>query len=167
MDLEYALKLLQLPRTVGTDPKSGMEIVSGLGRFGPFVRRDKTFASLRSTADLWTVSVEEAVALLDAKESGRRLPLKELGTHPETGDEISVMSGRYGPYVTDGNVNATLPKGTEPDEVDLEAALALLAEKAAKGGRRGGRGSARGKGAKKKSASRKSAGKKAAPRKKS
>jgi len=158
VDLAYALKLLELPRPVGTDPKSGEEIVAGLGRFGPFVRRAKTFASLRDVEAMWTVGVDEAVELLDAKASGKRVPLKELGKHPETGDEISVMSGRYGPYVTDGSVNATLPKGTEPEDVDLETALALIADKAAKGGGRKGRGRpAAGKkaGAKKKAAARK------------
>jgi len=153
VDFEYALKLLELPRTVGKDPESGEAIVTGIGRFGPFVRRGKTFASLKGTEDLWTVSLEDAVALVNAKAAGKKLPLKELGKHPETGDEISVMSGRYGPYVTDGDVNATLPKGTEPEDVDLEQALELLAEKAAKGGGRGRRGKKGGakKGAKKKS----------------
>ncbi|MDA0329080.1 MAG: type I DNA topoisomerase [Gemmatimonadetes bacterium] len=134
VDLAYALKLLELPRMVGVDPTTKEEIEAGLGRFGPFVRRAKVFASLKGTEHLWTVTLEEAVALLDAKASGKRLPLKELGKHPKTGDEISLMSGRYGPYVTDGTVNATLPRGTEPDDVDLESAIVMLAEKAAKGG---------------------------------
>lgn len=140
VDLDYAVRLLQLPRTVGEDPKSGDEIVTGIGRFGPFVRRGKTFASLKGHDALWTVTLDEAVAMLDAKEAGKRLPLRELGTHPETGAEVAVMSGRYGPYVTDGKVNATLPKGTEPEEVDLETAVQMIAEKAARGGGRKGRG---------------------------
>ncbi len=140
VDLAYAVKLLELPRTVGTDPGSGEEIVAAIGRFGPFVRRGKTFASLKGTEALWTVTLEEAVAMLDAKAAGKRLPLRELGKHPDTGDDIVVLSGRYGPYVTDGNVNATLPKGTEPEDVDLAAAIDLLAKKAARGGgrRKGG-----------------------------
>ncbi len=140
VDLAYAVKLLELPRTVGTDPGSGEEIVAAIGRFGPFVRRGKTFASLKGTDALWTVTLEEAVAMLDAKAAGKRLPLRELGKHPDTGDDIVVLSGRYGPYVTDGNVNATLPKGTEPEDVDLAAAIDLLAKKAARGGgrRKGG-----------------------------
>jgi len=140
VDLPYALKLLELPRTVGTDPTSGEEIVAGLGRFGPFVRRAKTFASLKGNDALWTVSLEEAVELLDAKASGRRLPLRELGKHPESGAEIVILSGRYGPYVTDGSVNATLPKGTEPEDIDLEAAVELIANKAGRGGKKGSRG---------------------------
>ena len=137
VDFEYALKLLELPRTVGADPSTGEEIVSGIGRLGPFVRRGKTFASLKGTDHLWTVTLDEAVALIRAKTEGKRMPLRELGTHPESGDEIVVLSGRYGPYVTDGSVNVTLPKGTEPEEVDLETAIGMLAEKAARGTRKG------------------------------
>jgi DNA topoisomerase-1 len=140
VDLEFALRLLQLPRTVGMDPTSGEEIVAGIGRFGPFVRREKTFASLKGNEALWTVTLDEAVALLEAKASGKRLPLRELGKHPKTGEDIVIMSGRYGPYVTDGTVNATLPKGSEPEEIDLDMAVEMIAEKAAKGGGKKGRG---------------------------
>ncbi|MDF2697435.1 MAG: topA, partial [Labilithrix sp.] len=138
----YALKLLELPRTVGVDPISGEEIVAAIGRFGPFVRRAKTFASLKGTDALWTVTLDEAKAMLDAKASGKRAPLRELGKHPKSGADIVILSGRYGPYVTDGEVNATLPKGTEPDEIDLETALELIAQKAGRGG--AGRGKGRG-----------------------
>jgi DNA topoisomerase-1 len=137
IDLPFALKLLELPRTVGVDPTSGEEIVAAIGRFGPFVRRGKTFASLKGNDALWTVTLDEAKAMLDAKASGKRAPLRELGKHPQSGADIVILSGRYGPYVTDGEVNATLPKGTEPDEIDLEAALALIAQKAGRGGGRG------------------------------
>ena len=137
VDFAYALKLLQLPRSIGLDPESKEEIVAGIGRFGPFVRRGKTFASLRGTDALWSVSLEEAVPLLDAKASGKRVPLRELGKHPDTGIELVVLSGRYGPYVTDGTINATLPKGSELTEIDLDTAIGLIAEKAARGGRKG------------------------------
>jgi DNA topoisomerase-1 len=141
VDLPYALKLLELPRTVGSDPDSGEEIVAGIGRFGPFVRRAKTFASLKGNEALWTVTLDEAKAMLDAKAAGKRLPLRELGKHPESGAEIVVLSGRYGPYVTDGKVNATLPKGTEPEDLELEGAVELIDRKAARGGgKRGSRG---------------------------
>jgi DNA topoisomerase-1 len=140
VDLAYALKLLELPRPVGVDPTSGEEIVAGIGRFGPFVRRGKTFASLKGTEALWTVPLDEAVAMLDAKAAGKRLPLRELGKHPDSGADVVVLSGRYGPYVTDGKVNATLPKGTEPDEVDLDTAVQMIADKAARGGGKKGRG---------------------------
>jgi len=144
VDLPYAVKLLELPRTVGADPASGEEIVAGIGRFGPFVRRGKTFASLKGNDALWTVTLDEAKAMLDAKAAGKRLPLRELGKHPVSGAEIAVHSGRYGPYVTDGNVNATLPKGTEPEDIDLDGAVELIDKKAARGGgRRGGRGGAK------------------------
>jgi len=139
VDFAYALKLLELPRTVGVDPVTDEEIVAGLGRFGPFVRRGKTFASLKAIEDMWTVSIEDASALVTAKAAGKSLPLKELGKHPDSGEEIVILSGRYGAYVTDGSVNATLPKGTEPEEVDLEQAVTMLAEKAARGGKKKGR----------------------------
>ena len=140
VDLEQAVKLLSLPRTIGTDPSSGEEVVAGIGRYGPFVRRGKTFASLKSHDELWTVGLEDALALVEAKASGKRVPLKVLGTHPTSGAEVVVLSGRYGPYVTDGEVNATVPKGTEPTDLELEEALELLAERASKPGRgRGGR----------------------------
>jgi DNA topoisomerase-1 len=138
IDLASALKLLELPRTVGIDP-SGEEIVAAIGRFGPFVRRAKTFASLKGTDALWTVTLEEATALLDAKASGKRAPLRELGKHPKSGADIVIFSGRYGPYVTDGDVNATLPKDVEPESIDLDAALDLLAKKASRGGKARGR----------------------------
>jgi DNA topoisomerase-1 len=144
VDLPYAVKLLELPRAVGSDPDTGEEIVAGIGRFGPFVRRGKTFASLQGTDALWTVTVDEAAAMLNAKVAGKRLPLRELGKHPDTGADIVVLSGRYGPYVTDGKVNATLPKGMEPDEIDLGGAVQLIDKKAARGGgKRGSRGGAK------------------------
>ena len=106
--------------------------MAALGRFGPYVRRGRIYASLQSNDEMWTVSLEEAVALLDAK-----LPLKELGKHPESGEDVIVKNGRYGPYVTDGTTNANLPEGTEPEALDLEEAVKMLTEKAAKGGGRG------------------------------
>jgi len=109
--------------------------VAGIGRFGPFVRRGKTFASLPGTEALWTVTVEEASQLIEDKKSGKCAALKELGKHPDSGAEVIVLSGRYGPYVTDGKVNATLPKGTEPLDVDMDEAVELLARKAAQKGK--------------------------------
>jgi DNA topoisomerase-1 len=138
VDLDYAARLLSLPRTVGDDPASGQKVVTGIGRFGPFVRRGKTFASLPNEDDLWTIPLEAALALIKAKESGKRVALKEVGTHPQTGDPVVVLSGRYGPYVTDGTVNATLPRDMEPDEVDMEEALELLARAAARKSKGGG-----------------------------
>jgi DNA topoisomerase-1 len=137
VDLEYAVRLLSLPRTVGDDPATGQKVVTGIGRFGPFVRRGKTFASLRKEDDLWTIPLEEALALIEAKASGKRVALKEVGTHPQTGEPVVVLAGRYGPYVTDGNVNATLPGDREPDDVEMEEALELLAKAAHRKGKGG------------------------------
>ena len=140
VDLDYAVKMLELPRPIGADPDTDEEIVAGLGRFGPFVRRGKTFASLKDHDQMWSVTLEEAVELIEAKASGKRTALRDLGKHPDSGDELLILSGRYGPYVTDGSINATLPKGTEPEDVDLDLAVDLLAKKAArKGGKKGRR----------------------------
>ncbi|HKJ03478.1 MAG TPA: DNA topoisomerase, partial [Longimicrobiales bacterium] len=143
VDLDYAVRLLSLPRTVGVDPSTQEEVVAGLGRFGPFVRRGKVFASLKKDEDMWTVGLDEAVALIEAKASGKREALKELGKHPTSGADLVVLSGRYGPYVTDGKVNATLPKDMEPEELEMDEAVDLLAKAAARKGK--GRGGARGK----------------------
>ncbi|MDH5758844.1 MAG: type I DNA topoisomerase [Gemmatimonadota bacterium] len=140
VDLEYALKLLSLPRSVGKDPETGEEVVTGIGRFGPFVRRGKVFASLRDPEELWTVDLDHALALVAAKASGQRIPLRELGPHPESGLDLAVFSGRYGPYVTDGKVNASLPKGMEPEELDMDEAVDLLVKAAARKGKGRGRG---------------------------
>ncbi len=140
VDLAYALKMLELPRAIGLDLETEEEIVAGLGRFGPFVRRGKTFASLKDHDHMWSVTLEEAVELIKAKLSGKSRALKQLGKHPDSGEELVILSGRYGPYVTDGSINATLPKGAEPEDVDLETAVDLLAKKAArKGTGRGGK----------------------------
>jgi DNA topoisomerase-1 len=150
--LDYAVRLLSLPRPVGTDPETGEEVVAGIGRFGPFVRRGKVFASLKSDEELWGIGLEDAVARIEAKASGKRQALKELGKHPKSGDELVVLSGRYGPYVTDGKVNATLPKDMEPEELDMDEAVDLLAKAASRKGKGRGRSSGRGaKGGRKKS----------------
>tara|TARA_B100001245_G_scaffold100219_1_gene72813 strand:- start:195 stop:992 length:798 start_codon:yes stop_codon:yes gene_type:complete len=140
VDLEYAIKLLELPRTVGEDPNTGEEIVAGLGRYGPFVRRGKTFANLKSFDAMWTVTLEEALGLIDAKASGKPQALKELGEHPDTGQELFIYSGRWGPYIKHEKVNAGLPKGMEVDEVTLEMAIDLLEKKKASRGKKKGRG---------------------------
>ena len=144
VDLAHAVRLLSLPRSLGTDAESGEEVVVGIGRYGPFARRGKTFASLQGDHELWEISLEEAMERIKAKESGKREALKELGPHPESGDELVVVAGRFGPYVTDGKVNATLPKGMEPEELEMEEAVELLARAAARKGKgRGKKGSAR------------------------
>ena len=129
VDLGHALRLLSLPRTVGTDPETGEEVVAGLGRYGPFVRRGKKFASLASEDLMFTVSIDEAVVLLNQKKGGRAV-LKELGAHPKTGSDVQILSGRYGPYVTDGTANASLPKDMKPDDLTMEEAVSMIADAA-------------------------------------
>jgi len=144
LTLERALQLLSLPRLVGRDPDSGDEIVANFGRFGPYVKRGDEFRSLASDADVFGVTLDEALALLREEKKPRRgaasrTVLSELGTHPESGAAIRLLEGRYGPYVTDGTVNASLPKDAKPDELTLEGALELLAARAARGPARGTR----------------------------
>ena len=136
VDLEYALKLLSLPRTLGADPATGKPVTAGLGRYGPYVERNRTYRSLADPELLFTVSLEEALTLL-AQEGGQGV-LKELGSHPDSGLAVVLRRGRFGPYVTDGSVNASLPKGADPKDVTLEAAVTLLREKG-KQSRRGRR----------------------------
>ncbi len=140
MDLEKALRLLQLPREVGVHPETGKLIESNIGRYGPYVSHDGVYANLDSVEEVFSVGLNRAVAVLaEKKEKGARAratpaALKSLGAHPE-GGEITVRDGRYGPYVAWGKVYATLPKGSDPQAVTLEAALPLLAEKAGKSGK--------------------------------
>ena len=169
VDLELALKLLSLPREVGTHPESGKPITSGLGRYGPFILHDGTYANLESFEDIFSVGLNHAVTLIAekvAKGGGKGGAIKELGEHPSEGGPVNVMNGRYGPYVKHKRINATLPKGTEPESVTMEEALELIAAKAAKGG--GKKAAAKKKAApKKKAAAKKKAGakKKAAAKK--
>ncbi|SFS44407.1 type I DNA topoisomerase [Brevundimonas viscosa] len=136
LELEQALRLLRLPREVGLHPEDGKPITAGLGRYGPFVQHAGTYANVSDIDEVFDIGLNRAVALLAEKRAGRAgrgsavAPLKELGAHPETGDPVQVMAGRFGPYVKSGKVNATLPKGTAPEDMTLEAALPLLAAKA-------------------------------------
>ncbi|WP_281927069.1 type I DNA topoisomerase [Roseibium album] len=155
MDLDKALQLLSLPREVGLHPEDGKMISAGIGRYGPFVLHEGTYANLTTPDEVFSVGINRAVDALAekrAKGGGRRgaaaTPLKELGEHPDEGGPVNVFDGRYGPYVKHGKINATLPKDTDPKAITLEQALELVAAKAAKGG------------AKKKSAAKKSSPKK-------
>jgi DNA topoisomerase-1 len=156
IDHEKALALLSLPRDVGKHPESGKMISAGLGRYGPFLLHDGTYANLDSIEDVFSIGLNRAVTVLAEKQSkagrGRGstpAALLDLGEHPDGGGKITVRDGRFGAYVNYGKVNATLPKGKDPATVTLADALAFIAEKEAKGG--GGR---------------KAAPKKAAPKKK-
>ena len=141
IDLEKALSLLSLPREVGVHPETGKMISAGLGRYGPFVLHDGTYANLESIEDVLSIGLNRAVTVLAEKQSkgpggrGRTAAaaLKEIGEHPD-GGAITVRDGKYGPYINWAKVNATLPKGKDPQSVTMEEALALIAEKAGKSG---------------------------------
>lgn len=137
LDVETALKLLSLPRKLGVHPKTREEVIATNGRYGPFVRSGKEIRSLPAEADLFKIGLDEAVALLAQEKPTRRSatrsePLKVVGKHPGTGAEIKLFSGRYGPYVTDGEVNASLPRGSEPNAVTVDVAVDLLRARAAR-----------------------------------
>ena len=139
VDLELAIKLLSLPREVGKHPETGEPITANFGRFGPYVQHQKQYASLESPDDVFNIGLNHAVTLIaerKAKGFKRRgpEPLKELGPDPTSGDMIKVMKGRYGAYVTDGTINATIPGEGDPNEITLAAAIELIAARAAKGG---------------------------------
>ncbi len=135
--LEDALRLLSLPRVVGTDPETGKEITAQNGRYGPYLKRDTDSRSLEREEQLFTVTLQEALALYaQPKTRGRaaaRPPLKELGADPVTGRPVVVKDGRFGPYVTDGETNATLRRDDDPETITAERGYELLAEKRAKG----------------------------------
>jgi DNA topoisomerase-1 len=137
IDLEQALRYLSLPREVAKHPETGEPILAGLGRYGPYVQHKKTYASLGRDDDVLEVGGNRAIDLIVTKESGggrggRTVdPGRVLGEAPEGGRPVTVKSGKYGPYVTDGETNATLPKGKDPEGLTLAEALDLLAERRA------------------------------------
>jgi DNA topoisomerase I len=133
--LEQAVELLKLPRTLETE---GEEIVVANGRYGPFVKRGAETRSLESEEQLLTLTTEEAIAILAQPKARRgrgeaKPPLKELGPDPTSGKALTVKEGRFGPYVTDGETNASLRRGDDPEALTMERALELLAERRAKG----------------------------------
>ena len=140
--LEQGLLLLSLPREIGAHPEDGVMIWSNIGRYGPYLKhadsisnRGGTNANLESIEDVFEIGMNRAVEVLASKpkrgKAAPATPLKELGEHPD-GGPVNVMKGRYGPYVKWEKVNATLPETVEPENVTLEYALELVAEKAAK-----------------------------------
>ena len=140
LTLQQAIALLSLPREVAKHPTSGDPIVAGIGRFGPYVQHGKTYANIGRDDDVLTIGANRAIDLIVAKEQGggsrfggSNDPGRVIGDHPD-GGAVSVKSGRYGPYVNWGKINATLPKGTDAAAVTLEQAIPLLAAKAAGGG---------------------------------
>lgn len=160
-DLEWALKLLSLPREVGQHPETGQPINASIGRYGPYLVHDGKYAKLQSTRDVFETGMNAAVSLLaEAANRGsgggraKAEPIKTLGAHPTSGGDMKVMPGRYGPYVTDGTTNATIPKDMKPEDVTEAQAIELIDARAAKGP------------AKKKTARKKAPAKKKAPTKK-
>jgi DNA topoisomerase-1 len=136
--LDDAIRLLTLPRTVGSAP-DGEEVTAQNGRYGPYVKKGTESRSLENEEQLFTVTLDEALALLAApKTRGRRQaaaapPLRELGDDPASGKPMVVKDGRFGPYVTDGETNASLRKGDSVETITIERAAELLADRRARG----------------------------------
>jgi DNA topoisomerase-1 len=135
--VDDALKLLSLPRIVGVHPEKGEQITAQNGRYGPYLKMGSDSRSLEHEEQLFTITLDEAVAVFaQPKTRGGRAaagPLKELGEDPASKKPVQVKEGRFGPYVTDGEFNATLRKGDSVETITLERAAELLAEKRAKG----------------------------------
>ena len=136
--LDDALRLLSLPRVVGADPADGVEVTAQNGRYGPYVSKGSETRSLEGEEQLFTITLDEALALLAQPKTRRGRgaaapPLRELGADPVNGKPIVLREGRFGPYVTDGETNASLRKTDDPDSVTVERAAELLAERRSKG----------------------------------
>jgi DNA topoisomerase-1 len=137
MDLEKALRLLSLPRLVGLHPEDNQPIEAGIGRYGPFVKHGPVYANLPDVSEVFEIGMNRALDVLAQKAAGRGAgrgraaaePMRALGEHPE-GGPVSVMPGRFGPYVKWGKVNATIPKTAAPETITLEEAVALVNDKA-------------------------------------
>jgi DNA topoisomerase-1 len=136
IDLEVALRLLSLPRVVGADAE-GNEITAQNGRYGPYLKKGTDSRSLETEEQLFTVTLAEAEAIFAQPKRGRnqrtKPPIQEFGESPDTGKPVRVLEGRFGPYVTDGETNATVRRGLDPETITFEEALDLLRERAAKG----------------------------------
>ena len=160
VDLDLAVQLLNLPRTLGLHPETGEPIKANIGRYGPYVQHQRTFASLKPAEndDVLTVELDRALELI-AQKRQKAAPLRTLGAHPVSGKPIDVFEGRYGPYVKHVKTNATIPKDQDKDKITLEEAVALIDAKAGKPKKKRAA-------TKKKPAAKKPAAKKAAPRKK-
>ncbi|MEP2493532.1 MAG: topoisomerase C-terminal repeat-containing protein, partial [Parasphingorhabdus sp.] len=138
--LEWAVKLLSLPREVGVHPETSEPVTAQIGRYGPYLSHNGKSARLENTVEVFEIGMNAAVAkLADAAKNGggrgrgKMEPLKIMGKHPRTEEEIKLMDGRYGPYVTDGTTNASLPKSVDKDQLTLEEAAQLIDDRAAKG----------------------------------
>jgi DNA topoisomerase-1 len=142
VDLQLALRLLSLPRVLGSHPADGQEVIASAGRFGPYVKHGDEFRSVDANDDVYTLSLERALALLAAPKQARRRQaaarsvIRELGVREDLGVTVALYDGRYGPYVSDGKTNASLAKGTDPGGIGLREAIALLESRAAAGPRK-------------------------------
>lgn len=157
---EEAVELMQLPRTLGEHPETGLQVQAGIGRFGPYVVSNRIYKSIPKDMDVLKIELEAAVELLkQARQRASATPLRDLGTPEGSEDPIGIFEGRYGAYVKQGKVNATIPKGTPIEEVTLAQAVELLAARAAKGGgrKKGGAKKASATGAAKKTPAKKKA----------
>jgi DNA topoisomerase-1 len=141
IDLDRAVKLLALPRTIGKHPDDGEDIIAGVGRFGPYVKHGKTYANIGNDEDILSIGLNRAVTLIEEKKlnpgKGRRFgadPGKQLGDHPQRGGMIVAKNGRYGPYVSHDGVNANLPNEKTPETITLDEAAALIDARVASGG---------------------------------
>jgi DNA topoisomerase-1 len=130
---ETAQLLIALPRILGEHPETGEEIAAGLGRYGPYVKQGRDYRNLDSWRKALEIGLDEALEILKEPKKGRRgrqrKVLKELGEHETAAGKIQLLDGRYGPYVTDGETNASLPKGADPEATTLEQAVELLEKK--------------------------------------
>ncbi|HEX4931304.1 MAG TPA: topoisomerase C-terminal repeat-containing protein, partial [Gaiellaceae bacterium] len=136
--LEEAIKLLSLPRTLGVDPADGEEVTAQNGRYGPYVKKGTDSRSLEAEEQLFTVTLDDALALLAQPKPRRgrgeaKPPLRELGPDPISTKPVVLKEGRFGPYVTDGETNASLRRGDDPETVTIERAAELLADRRSKG----------------------------------
>jgi len=128
VDFELGLEIINLPRELGEHPKTGAIITADIGRYGPYVKHEDTFASLKDSDDVLRVDVDRALELIREKEA-RNKPQRVLGAHPESGEPVEVWAGRYGPYVKHDGTNASLKNDQSIDALTMEEALDLLAEK--------------------------------------
>ncbi|MGR3586471.1 MAG: topoisomerase C-terminal repeat-containing protein, partial [Pseudooceanicola nanhaiensis] len=177
--LEQAVRLLVLPRLIGPHPEDGVNVWANIGRYGPYLKhaestsdRGGTNANLETIEDVWTVGMNRAVQLLAEKVASRggrgkaATPIHELGEHPDAGGMVAIYDGKYGPYVKWEKLNATIPDTVKPEDVTMEQAVELLAERAAKAGKKApAKKTAAKKAPAKKAAAKKAPAKKAAPKK--
>jgi DNA topoisomerase-1 len=172
LDLATAVRLLSLPRELGRDPGTGEPVEAHVGRYGQYVKRGKDTRSLPPDLSSLDVTLEQALALLAQPKrragTSRAEPIRTFDPSPVTGAPIELREGRYGPYVSDGQTNASIPKGVALDDVTFDLAVSLLAERAARGPAKGGRrsrGKAAGKAPRKKASRKKASRKKTSRRK--